>query len=338
MEFVMKRIALFLASVCLIGLFGVFSACNESKDQLSYETVPILQDTRPETEQMNTFTTLNGNNVTYNLNTRRIVAIACAGDLAAFGIRPLAVSGYTVTEGYESFFEGVELLEENQPFDPEEILSYRPELILVNQLMEQRNIERLEEIAPVIPLWRESYDFEQRLSYIGEIFGLTENAQTLIEFAEATQKEALEEIRALGIENKTVSVFYYGNNGVSVPPMDYWYFNKILYDYLGLKQLDVTKEFLDDPNNTPFSPISNEVLRRYEGDIVIYAYVMSSVFGAGPSVPEQLTLNPGWRSLKAVQEDRVGLLDGMLYADKDVLYLRAQYGRILAALRQGMAE
>ncbi len=148
----------------------------------------------------------------------------------------------------------------------------------------------------------------------------------------------MEEIRALGIENKTVSVFYYGNNGVSVPPMDYWYFNKILYDYLGLKQLDVTKEFLDDPNNTPFSPISNEVLRRYEGDIVIYADVMSSVFGAGPSVPEQLTLNPGWRSLKAVQEDRVGLLDGMLYADKDVLYLRAQYDGILAALRQGMAE
>ena len=334
----MKRIALFLASVCLIGLFGVFSACNESNDRSSYETVPVLQDTRPETEQMNTFTTLNGNEVTYNMNTRRIVAVACAGDLAAFGIRPLAVSGYTITEGYESFFEGVELLEENQPFDPEEILSYRPELILVNQLMDQRNIERLEEIAPVIPLWRESYDFEQRLSYIGEIFGLTENAQTLIEFAEATQKEALEEIRALGIENKTVSVFYYGNNGVSVPPMDYWYFNKILYDYLGLKQLDVTKEFLDDPNNTPFSPISNEVLRRYEGDIVIYADVMSSVFGAGPSVPEQLTLNPGWRSLEAVQEDRVGLLDGMLYADKDVLYLRAQYDGILAALRQGMAE
>ena len=43
----MKRIALFLASVCLIGLFGVFSACNESKDRSSYETVPILQDTRP---------------------------------------------------------------------------------------------------------------------------------------------------------------------------------------------------------------------------------------------------------------------------------------------------
>lgn len=86
-------------------------------------------------------------------------------------------------------------------------MSYQPELILVYQLMDDETIGELEQIAPVIPLYRESFDFEERLGYIGEIFGLQENAQTLIDYAEQTQAEAIQRLQELNLSGKTVSVF-----------------------------------------------------------------------------------------------------------------------------------
>ena len=99
-----KKISLALALICSLFIFGLFSACRHDEKMENYETVPVLEDTRGTQEKMNTFRTLNGDEVTYNMNTRRIIALSGAGDLVAFGLRPLAVSGNTTTAGYESFF------------------------------------------------------------------------------------------------------------------------------------------------------------------------------------------------------------------------------------------
>lgn len=55
-----------------------------------------------------------------------------------------------------------------------------------------------------------------------------------------------------------------------------------------------------------------------------------------PSMSEALMANPGWQSLKAYQEDRIGLLDAMLYAEKDVLYLAAQYNGLIEAFEKAV--
>lgn len=293
-----------------------------------FDTVPVLQDTRPTEAKENTFTTLNGNDVTYNMNTRKIVAISGAGDLAAFGIRPSAVIAEESTvESYKSFFEGVKLLNYTQPFDAEEVMSYEPELILVNQLMDEENIKELEKIAPVIPLYRESFDFEERLGYIGKIFGLEESAQILIDYAKETKQAALDKVADMNLSEKTVTVFYY-LDGLSIPPTDFWYFNKIIYDDLGMKRLAVVDSFLET-QDSPFSPISYEVLPDYEADVIIYADIMG-----GLGIPNDLAENPAWKMLKAVKNDQVGIIDAMLYAEKDILYLYAQYDGILKAFEK----
>lgn len=297
------------------------------------ESLPVLNDTRPTERKEVTFTDLNGTEVTYNQNTRNIVALSGAGDLAAFGIRPSAVIvEETVKTKYSDFFEGVETVQNTQPFNEEEIMSYEPELILVYQLMEEPELEKLRKIAPVIPLYREEFDFEKRLGYIGEIFGMKENAQTLIDYANKTQETAVNQLRALGLTDQTVSMFYY-MDGVSIPPTDFWYFNKIVYDYMGLNMPQNTADFLSDPNVNPFTPISNEKIKDYEGDIVIYVDLMPD---GSPAVPEILQSNPGWSMLNAVKNDKVGAIDGMLYAEKDVLYLYEQYTCLLDAFRQAM--
>ncbi len=297
------------------------------------EPIPVLEDTRPAEAKEVTFTDLNGTEVTFNQNTRRIVALSGAGDLAAFGIRPTAVIVEDkVKTDYADFFEGVETIQNTQPFDAEEIMSYEPELILVYQLMEEPELEALRKIAPVIPLYREEFDFEKRLGYIGEIFGLQENADALIDYAKKTQETAIEQLKELDLTDKTVSMFYY-MDGISVPPTDFWYFNKIVYDYMGLKMPEITQEFLSDPNVNPFTPISNEKIRDYEGDVVIYVDIMAA---GEPQVPEMLQSNPGWQMLDAVKNDKVGVIDGMLYAEKDVLYLYEQYNSLMNAFKKAI--
>ena len=43
--------------------------------------------------------------------------------------------------------------------------------------------------------------------------------------------------------------------------------------------------------------------------------------------------NEGFKSLKAVKENRVGCIDMILYSFKDALYMEAQYNQILDALK-----
>lgn len=208
-----KIVGLALALCCTAVCFA---GCENAQEKDPLPTVPVLEDTRETEVKMNTVTTLNGDEVTYNMNTRKIVAISGAGDLAAFGIRPKAIIGeLELMARYPGFFDGVETLEYTQPFDAEEIMSYVPELIFVNQYMESDNIAELSKIAPVIPLYRESYDFSERLGYIGEILGLKENADALIEYAEQTKKDAIAEVARMELTGKTVSIFYY-LQGVSV--------------------------------------------------------------------------------------------------------------------------
>ena len=127
------------------------SSSNNTK--LDLPEMPTLVDNREENVKMKTITTLNGDEVTYNANTRKIVALGCAGDILSLGLRPLAVDGNANSNGYEDYFYGVEKLKNTQPFDPEEVLSYYPDLILTYDTMEQKDIAKLEKIAPVIPIY-----------------------------------------------------------------------------------------------------------------------------------------------------------------------------------------
>lgn len=322
----MKKLLGFLLTslVSFTSLFG----CNDSKKE-DFPTVPILEDTRDHSaKKEKTITTLNGDSVTYNMNTDKIVSLSSAGDLVSMGIRPLAVDGNAYTTGYNKFFNGVELLKNTQPFDPEEVLSYKPELILVYNTMEKSDIDRLKLIAPVIPIYFDTYDYNLRVSYIGELFGLKENADKLITYAEDTQKAILDEIKKMGIEDKTVTIFT-SLQGITIPP-DYngaFAFNHILYDVLKFKKLKIVDDFLNDHSSQAYAAISNEKLKDYEGDLTIYAAL------DGYEIPEQVSSNVGWKSLKAVKENRVGVINMLLYSFKDILYMEAQYSELLSALK-----
>ena len=321
-----KTLALILAALALscLGLFG----CSDDGDAKAVADIdfPQLTDTRGTEYKEKTFTTLNGDQVTYNANTRRIVCVFGSQDVVAFGIPLLAYEGTTDITGYESFYEGATALLSSSPFSAEEILSFEPELILVNQKMSAANIAALSKIAPVIPLYTDSTDFATRLAYIGEIFDLQESAQTLIDYADSVKNAMIGEIKDLGLEGKTLTIYTYMGN-ITIPPERGWFMNTILYDYVGIEREDNVKAFMQDESGVAYSAISSEKLKEYEGDMVIYA-------GFGETEPSTyVSENVGWQSLDAVKEGRVGVIDITPYAQKGVILLYNQYMQLLEALK-----
>ncbi len=318
------------AAVLLAAM--VLGGCSSKEETADTGTAgnlrefPVLEDTRPQEYKENTFTTLNGDEVTYNMNTRKIVCLFGSQDVVAFGIPLLAYEGSTDITGYESFYDGASALMNSTPFSPEEVLSYEPELILVNQKMSESNIAALSKIAPVIPLYTDSNDFKTRLTYIGEIFGLQEHAQKLIAYADTIREEMVSELKDLGLSDKTLTIYTY-MGAISIPPERGWFMNTILFDYAGIKRLPQVEAFMKDESGVAYEAISAEKLKDYEGDMVIYA-------GFGEkTVSTYVSENVGWQALNAVREDRVGIIDITPYAQKGVILLEKQYGQIMEALK-----
>ena len=257
--------------LCVQALFsgGLCAFAEEAEEPFTLPELPLLKDTRPSEYKETTFVTLNGDEVTYNRNTRKIVCVFGSQDVVAFGIPLLAYEGSTDIEGYEDFYDGATALMNTTPYSPEEILSYEPELILVNQRMSASNIAALSKIAPVIPLYTDSTDFATRLRYIGDIFGLQESAETLIAYADALRDGMTKQLKNLGLADKTLTIYTY-MDAISIPPERGWFMNTILYDYVGLKRLPIVEEFMQDEGGVAYEVISAEKLRDYEGDMVIY--------------------------------------------------------------------
>lgn len=327
-----------LAVVCLL-LFWL-AGCGANKSEAPASTpatenfqgslvdvkLPKLEDTRSTEKKEQTITTLNGDKVTYNMNTRKIVVVAGSQDLVAFGIQPLAYEGTSDITSYESFYGEARPLENSTPFSAEEILSYEPELILVNQKMSQANIKALSKIAPVIPLYTDSTDFETRLNYIGEIFGLQEHAKELITYSDHLKQGMLNEIKTLDLKGKTLTIYTY-LGAISIPPERGWFMNTILYDYLGIERKANVAKFMQDESGVAYETISAEKLKDYEGDMVLFASF------DGGEIPSYVSENVGWQSLTAVKENRVGVIDITPYAQKGVILLEKQYTQIYEALK-----
>ncbi len=82
-----------------------------------------------------------------------------------------------------------------------------------------------------------------------------------------------------------------------------------------------------DESGVAYAQISAEKLRDYEGDLVIFASV------GDQSISTYVTENVGWQSLNAVREDRVGIIDMSIYAQKGVILLSEQYRQVFEALK-----
>ena len=66
----MKKVPLLWIAALICSLLLDFAACKKEEENavIADESFPVLEDTRPTEVKMNTVTTLNGNEVTYNFD------------------------------------------------------------------------------------------------------------------------------------------------------------------------------------------------------------------------------------------------------------------------------
>ena len=93
------------------------------------------------------------------------------------------------------------------------------------------------------------------------------------------------------------------------------------------KVLDKVKEFMQNESQLAYEPIADSNIKDYEGDLVFFAAT------GGKTISTFVTEKPGWKKLKAVQENRVGVIDMDTFAQKGVLLLYDQYSQILDAFK-----
>lgn len=328
--------------ICILVMTVVLStACNNKKKTKEYDSSSVIRDSvyskegnlkveedrRPKHYAEKTYT-FAGKTYTYNKNTRNILAMSGAGDLAAFGIKPKAMM---YERDYPGHFEGTAVLENTQPFDKEEVRKYKPELILVYEKMSERDKTRLSDIAPVIPLLSDSFSEEKRLRQIQDIFDLDESfVKEKIKYVNDLKAKYLEAINKLIKKGETLT-FFCVTDGVTILKTDSWYFNYVAYKELKIDMLQSVYNEINRPGVMPFSPLSPESIREYEGDINICVDLSGTVNSFSNKGNKDRAA--AWKFMQSVKNNSMLCIPAKIYATKEVLYLNDQYGLIYSAIK-----
>jgi iron complex transport system substrate-binding protein len=292
----------FLSLFCTIFMATlILAGCSSSKDT-----------TKEEEEAVRTVSTVRGD-VEVPTNPKRVIATYGMGDILALGVKP--VSTYDAKgSAYEKEVEGLPVWEN---FEPEEIMQYDPDLILV---ISEEKIEEFSKIAPTIYIPFTTLSMEERITFLGEVLNKKEEAsKVLFDFKEKIT-DAKEQLVSKEIMNKKFSIFEGSQNGGIWVYGDKWgRGGDLIYSQLGLKAPDVIKSEIIGKDQ--YREVSLEAIKDYAGDYIIF----SGEIG-------ELENNPVWKSIPAVKAGHVIPIDFALFFDIDIYSSGVQLDYIMDKL------
>lgn len=265
-----------------------------------------------EAPKTRTVSTVMGN-VEVPENPKRIIINYFQGDLLALGIKPLASS---FMEGETAFVNELKDVTVVEKWDPEEIMSLEPDLIIV---IGEEEYEKFNKIAPTILIPFTEISTEERFNLIAEAVGKQEEAKKVLDDFNNKVEDSKKKLTEAGVINKTFTlVESLGEGSIAVFGNKWGRGGEILYDYLGLKAPEVIqKEII---NGEQYRDVSLEVLPEYCGD-----YIIQSLWsGDDPFKDSEL-----WKNIKAVKEDKLIKTDGALFYYMDLYSMDKQLDYIV---------
>lgn len=283
---------IFMTTLILVG-------CSSSKDTTKEEAVLTIRTVRGDVEIPD--------------NPKRIVATYGMGDVLALGVKPVATYD-TKGSAYEKEVEGLPVWEK---FEPEEIMQYDPDLILV---VNEEKIDEFSKIAPTVYIPFTTLNMEERITFLGEVLNKKEEAaKVLSEFKEKINN-AKKQLNSKGIIDKKFSIFESNPNGGVWVYGDKWgRGGDLIYSQLGFKAPDVIQNEVIGKDQ--YREISIETIKDYAGDYIIF----SGEIG-------ELANNPVWQSIPAVKEGHVIPIDFTLFYDIDIYSSNVQLDYIMDKL------
>lgn len=188
--------------------------------------------------------------------------------------------------------------------DLESILALEPDLIIGSATWSSLPIDQLNKIAPTI-FYNKMSPLDERMTFLGEVFGMPEKAQELIAQYGEKVEAAKQRLVDGGIYDKKI-VFLQGVED-GTPGVQGDKTRGIIYEDLGMHAPEmVEKEFFNRENPKSegyYTPFSMEVIGDYLSGADMISYTNFS-----PSVEElksQLSSVAIWNTIPAVQSGNI---------------------------------
>ncbi len=303
------------AAISLLLLSACSSGAPASREEVS--SSPNSQSSASESkgseaaEQMRVIKTVKGD-VKVPLNPQRVVVLFNIGDVLAFGITPIAVDKFPGQVYYE---EIQHITERPNWTEPEGMMALDPDLIII---WGDHFYDSLKSVAPVIIA---PDNLEERITLLGEVFGMEEKATELLNDYEDKLQAASARIRELGLAGKTFTVVEenFGEGGSVVM----WYKSQaynVIYSDLGLQ---AHPKFVEEFPDAEHPELSMEVAGQYMGD---YIFHVKSEEG------DQFGKSPVWNSIPAIQNGNIMELKSEMFYWADIKSANAQLEVIMQSL------
>ncbi|MCK6074316.1 iron-hydroxamate ABC transporter substrate-binding protein [Paenibacillus silvae] len=193
----------------------------------------------------------------------------------------------------------------------EKIIELNPDLII--GMSDIKNIDKLKQIAPTVTYTYGKVDFLKQQLEIGKLVNKEKEAQAWVDDFDARSKKVGEEIKAKIGDNATVSVIETFNKQLYVYGEKFGRGTEILYDQFGLAMPEKVKEATKKDG---FFAVSNEVLKDYMGDYVI--------FSKNADEDNSFQNTETYKNIPAVKNNRVFEADAKAFYFNDPLSMEYQ--------------
>ncbi len=293
----MKKLLSLFCTIFMTTL--ILAGCSSDKDATKEEAVRTVSTVRGDVE--------------VPANPKRVVITYGMGDILALGVKPVATYN-AEGKAYEKEVEGLLIWEK---FEPEEIMQYDPDLILV---ISEEKIDEFSKIAPTVYIPFTNLSMEERITFLGEVLNKKEEASKVLSDFKEKITDAKEQLASKGIMDKKFSIFESSQNGGIWVYGDKWgRGGDLIYSQLGFKALDVIQNEIIGKDQ--YREISLESIKDYAGDYIIFSGEVG-----------KLENNSVWKSIPAVKEGHVIPVDFTLFFDIDIYSSRVQLDYIMDKL------
>ena len=312
-------------SACSSGNTGSNAAGNASPSPASSPAATSPATLSPDhtaaEAQTRTIATVKGD-IEVPADPQRVVVLYLLGDVLALGIKPVGVSDVSEGAAFEEELKDVQKLGNWFEASPEVILSLEPDLIIVPS---EETYEALHSIAPTVLVPYETMTTDERVGFIGHIFGKENQATTLLNAFNSKVEESKQKLQDAGILGSTISIMEGGSDRSMVVVMSKQYGrgSQVIYEYLGMKAPEPVQTQIDSKSDIGGESVSFEVLADYSGD-----YIFRSSYNG----MADLTGDPLWNGIPAVKEGRLMNIDFGLSYYSDIYSLNAQLDFIVEHL------
>ncbi|AKO93623.1 ABC transporter substrate-binding protein [Priestia filamentosa] len=286
-----KKIALIgMSTLLTLGL----AACNTEK------TAQQSDSKAEETSAKEQTIKYLGKEYTLPANVDKIAAASLESmeDSAVLGIKPAATItvGGKIPEYLAKDLDGATGIGEKMQPDEETLLNVDPDVILWTSKSPENVTEKLNKVATTIPYSHVSANWKDNLLLLGGLAGKTDKAKQIISDYEKEAAQLKEDISGSVKDKKVLLVRVRGGN-LYVYPQDV-YFNSSLYNDFGIKVPEEIKPVKAQ------ELVSLEKLADINPDYLFVQFA-DSENAKTPKALEDLQKNPIWKSIKAVQDDKV---------------------------------